>query len=82
MDLRAQDSAVAVGAREDRRAPSVAEEDRRVLVRLPPDDLAHASLRFGLGRFNTEEEVDHVARVVVEKATRLREMSPAWTTPG
>jgi cysteine desulfurase len=43
-----------------------------------PDDMAHASIRFGLGRFNTEEEVDHVARLVVEKATRLREMSPAW----
>jgi len=44
-----------------------------------PDDLAHSSIRFGLGRFNTEEEVDHVARVVIEKATRLREMSPAWS---
>jgi cysteine desulfurase len=43
-----------------------------------PDDMAHASIRFGLGRFNTEEEVDHAARLVVEKATRLREMSPAW----
>jgi cysteine desulfurase len=43
-----------------------------------PDEMAHASIRFGLGRFNTEEEVDHVARLVVEKATRLREMSPAW----
>jgi len=43
-----------------------------------PDDMAHASIRFGLGRFNTEEEVDHVARLVVEKARRLREMSPAW----
>lgn len=43
-----------------------------------PDDMAHASIRFGLGRFNTEEEVDHVARLVVEKTRRLREMSPAW----
>jgi cysteine desulfurase len=42
------------------------------------DDLAHASIRFGLGRFNTEEEVDHAARVVIEKARKLREMSPAW----
>jgi cysteine desulfurase len=41
-----------------------------------PDDLAHSSIRFGLGRFNTEEEVDHAARLVVEKAARLREMSP------
>ena len=47
------------------------------------DEMAHSSIRFGLGRFNTEEEVDHVARVVIEKATRLREMSPSWsTTPG
>jgi cysteine desulfurase len=43
-----------------------------------PDDMAHASIRFGLGRFNTEEEVDHVGRLVVEKARKLREMSPAW----
>jgi cysteine desulfurase len=43
-----------------------------------PDDLAHASIRFGLGRFNTEEEVDHVARRVAEQAARLREMSPLW----
>ena len=46
-----------------------------------PDDQAHASIRFGLGRFNTEEEVDHVARLVVEKARRLREMSPGWPAP-
>jgi cysteine desulfurase len=44
------------------------------------DDMAHASIRFGLGRFNTEEEVDHAARLVVEKATRLREMVPAGGT--
>jgi cysteine desulfurase len=43
-----------------------------------PDALAHASLRFGLGRFNTEEEVDHVIRLVVEKVKRLRELSPVW----
>jgi len=42
------------------------------------DDMAHASIRFGLGRFNTEEEVDHAARLVIDKARRLREMSPAW----
>ncbi len=44
-----------------------------------PDELAHASIRFGLGRFNTEEEVDHVARLAVEKATRLRELSPTYS---
>ncbi|MFO0583190.1 MAG: IscS subfamily cysteine desulfurase [Anaeromyxobacter sp.] len=40
--------------------------------------LAHASLRFGLGRFNTEEEVDHVVRLVIEKVARLRALSPVW----
>ncbi len=43
-----------------------------------PDDLAHASIRFGLGRFNTEEEVDFAARLFVEKVARLREMSPLY----
>ncbi|MFY9268815.1 MAG: IscS subfamily cysteine desulfurase [Candidatus Manganitrophaceae bacterium] len=41
-------------------------------------DLAHSSLRFGLGRFNTEEEVDFVARRVIETVQRLREMSPLY----
>jgi cysteine desulfurase len=42
------------------------------------DDLAHSSIRFGLGRFTTEEEVDHVVRLVVEKVKKLREMSPLY----
>jgi cysteine desulfurase len=42
------------------------------------DELAHSSIRFGLGRFNTEEEVDYVADLVVDKVKRLREMSPLW----
>jgi cysteine desulfurase len=42
------------------------------------DELAHSSIRFGLGRFNTEQEVDYVADLMVEKVTRLRELSPLW----
>jgi cysteine desulfurase len=42
------------------------------------DEMAHSSIRFGLGRFNTEEEVDYVGRLVVEKVRRLREMSPLY----
>ena len=40
------------------------------------DALAHASVRFGLGRGNTEEEVDYVCNRLVEEVTRLRAMSP------
>lgn len=42
------------------------------------DELAHSSIRFGLGRFNTEEEVDYVADLMIAKVTRLRELSPLW----
>ncbi len=42
------------------------------------DELAHTSIRFGLGRFNTEEEVQMVADRVVSEVTRLREMSPLY----
>jgi cysteine desulfurase len=42
------------------------------------EDLAHSSIRFGLGRFTTEEEVDHVVRLVVAKVKKLREMSPLY----
>ena len=42
------------------------------------EDLAHTSIRFGLGRFNTEEEVDYVAARVVETVRRLRELSPLY----
>lgn len=42
------------------------------------DDLAHSSIRFGLGRFNTEEEVDYVADKVVSVVRKLRELSPLY----
>ncbi len=42
------------------------------------DELAHSSIRFGLGRFNTEAEVDYVAARVVETVKRLRELSPLY----
>ena len=42
------------------------------------DELAHSSIRFGLGRFNTEEEVDYVAELVIGKVNHLRDMSPLY----
>ena len=42
------------------------------------DDLAHSSIRFGLGRFNTAAEVDYVAERVVDTVRRLRELSPLY----
>jgi len=42
------------------------------------EELTHSSIRFGLGRFNTEEEVDYVAAKVAEIVKRLREMSPLY----
>jgi cysteine desulfurase len=42
------------------------------------DEIAHSSIRFGLGRFNTEAEVDYVAARVVETVKRLRELSPLY----
>jgi cysteine desulfurase len=42
------------------------------------DDLAHSSIRFGLGRFNTEEEVDYVANKVIDVVKKLRDLSPLY----
>ena len=42
------------------------------------DELAHSSIRFGLGRFNTEEEVDYVADLMVRKVKKLRDLSPLY----
>jgi len=42
------------------------------------EDLAHTSIRFGLGRFNTEEEVDYVIDKLVQVVTKLRELSPLY----
>ena len=42
------------------------------------EELAHSSIRFGLGRFNTEEEVDYVIELVVGKVKKLRDMSPLY----
>jgi cysteine desulfurase len=42
------------------------------------EEMAHSSIRFGLGRFSTVEEVDYVVELVAAKVKRLREMSPLW----
>ena len=42
------------------------------------DELAHSSIRFSIGRFTTEEEVDYVANLLREKVTKLRDLSPLW----
>ncbi|WP_201982090.1 IscS subfamily cysteine desulfurase [Hymenobacter rubidus] len=42
------------------------------------DDLAHSSLRFGLSRFTTDEQIDYAINHVKEAVTKLREMSPLW----
>jgi cysteine desulfurase len=42
------------------------------------DELAHSSIRFTLGRFTTEEDIDFAVRLIQERIGRLREMSPLW----
>ena len=46
------------------------------------EDMARASLRFGLGRFTTAEEIDFAVEAVAEAVARLRRQSVAWTVPG
>jgi cysteine desulfurase len=42
------------------------------------DDVAHSSIRFGIGRFNTEAEVDYVADKLIDTVKKLRELSPLY----
>jgi len=42
------------------------------------DELAHSSIRFTLGRFTTEEEIDFAIKQIIENITKLRELSPLW----
>nr|XP_056700838.1 cysteine desulfurase [Euleptes europaea] len=42
------------------------------------EDLAHSSIRFGIGRFTTEEELDYTVKKCIHQVKRLREMSPLW----
>jgi cysteine desulfurase len=42
------------------------------------DDVAHSSIRFGLGRFNTKAEVDYVSDKIIDVVKHLRELSPLY----
>ena len=42
------------------------------------EDMAHTSLRIGIGRFTTEEEVDYMVELLTKEVNRLRELSPLW----
>ena len=42
------------------------------------DELAHSSIRFTIGRFNTEQEIDYTIKLLHEKIGKLRELSPLW----
>ncbi len=42
------------------------------------DDLAHSSLRFGLGRFTTDEQIEYTIKAISETVLKLRDMSPLW----
>ena len=53
-------------------------EPSYVLRAMGFEETAHSSIRFGLGKFNTQEEVDYVADLVIKQIRRLREMSPLY----
>ena len=62
-----------------RRCGGVARRRRGAIAALGVDvELAHTSIRFGFGRFNTEEEVDYALKLIVEKVRQLRDMSPLY----
>lgn len=42
------------------------------------DESAHSSIRFGIGRFTTDSEIDYVLKAVQERVSFLRELSPLW----
>jgi cysteine desulfurase len=42
------------------------------------DELAHSSLRFSIGRFTTEQDVDHAIQVIRSAVSKLRDLSPLW----
>ena len=42
------------------------------------DELAHSSIRFSIGRFTTDEEIDYAVQLIKDAIGRLREMSPLW----
>lgn len=42
------------------------------------DESAHSSIRFGIGRFTTDDEIDYVLKAVSQRVTFLRELSPLW----
>ena len=42
------------------------------------DELAHSSIRFSIGRFTTEEEIDYAIKLLKAKVGKLRELSPLW----
>ena len=71
-----RDVAVSSGAA----CTSVEPEPSHVLRAMGRDDeAARASLRFGVGRFNTEDEIDYAIDVVAESVGRLRAHSAAWS---